>query len=156
MLTAIISDVIDRYRRPIRFAAVGVIGFAVDAAVLYILLISALAGPITGRALSVSAAMTTTWLLNRSFTFNAGTSPTLAEGVGYALIKGVGLALNFGVYALLVFGSPFNAYPVGAAAIATLAATSLNFTMLKTFLFRGQPGASVAPTDPETPAGRRI
>ena len=62
----------------LRFSAVGVAGFLVDTAVLYLGLAAGL-GPYVGRAISYVCASTTTWYLNRRFTFHARKSPRWAR-----------------------------------------------------------------------------
>ena len=58
------------------FAAVGVVGFGVDVAVLY--LVAPLLGWYGARVLSFIAAATATWALNRRYTFGARHSERVA------------------------------------------------------------------------------
>jgi len=72
----------------LRFAAVGCVGFAVDVAMLQ-LLRAAGAGLLWGRAGSFLVAATTTWALNRRYTFDdraatAGPAPPAANGCGFS------------------------------------------------------------------------
>ena len=55
-------------RQMLSFGFIGVIGFLVDAGVLYGALLCGL-GLYAGRAVSYMAAVTVTWRLNRSYTF---------------------------------------------------------------------------------------
>ncbi|MEJ7687337.1 MAG: GtrA family protein, partial [Variovorax sp.] len=86
------------------FAAVGVIGFAVDVGVLY------LAAPAFGwygaRVLSFVAAATATWALNRRYTFKPrGSGLSVGrEYAGYLATMLAGALVNYGVYVLVLQG----------------------------------------------------
>ena len=68
-------------RRFLTFALVGVVGFVVDASVLYMGIYMGL-GLRLGRVFSYLAAVTTTWALNRIFTFKAPSHRGSVVGVG--------------------------------------------------------------------------
>jgi len=121
-----------------RFGIVGTIGFAVDAAVLYLGLAFGL-GLYAGRALSYLAAATTTWALNRSWTFRGeGQHPALRQWVAFVLINLVGFACNYGTYAALVSSVEFVAqYPVIGVAAGSIAGMMGNFLLSRRFVFGG-------------------
>lgn len=117
---------------------VGVAGFVVDWACLTMFLWLGAGFPL-GRALSFMCAVTSTWLLNRLWTF-ASTDPLLLrQFVRFVSANAVGGALNYGVSVLLVLALPdlFGAYPVLAIAAGSLAGLAANFTLSKRYVFAG-------------------
>ena len=119
----------------LRFGVVGVIGFVVDTAVLYAGLALG-AGLYLGRAVSYVAAATTTWALNRAWTFRtrrAGPG-VAAQWARFAALNLVGFAANYGTYAALV---AFTAtHPVLAVAAGSLAGMGFNFALSRRYVFR--------------------
>jgi putative flippase GtrA len=86
-----------------RFIGVGASGFAIDAAVLFVLIRGASFGPLPARLASFSVAVFCTWLMNRLWTFAAQRSRRrLPEFVRYVTIQLSGGALNFTLYAIVV------------------------------------------------------
>jgi putative flippase GtrA len=80
----------------LRFGVVGVVGFVVDAGVLTLGLWAG-AGPWLGRVLSYLAAATTTFSLNRAWTFRAADRPGRWRRIGAVLLVNlVGFACNYG------------------------------------------------------------
>jgi putative flippase GtrA len=120
-----------------RFGIVGTVGFLVDVAVLYAALWLG-AGPYGGRLVSYLAAATTTWLLNRIWTFqdrNSDISPVRQWGI-FLVVNLVGFASNYGTYALLIGVSPFCArHPVIAVAAGALAGMLGNFALSRRYVF---------------------
>lgn len=120
----------------LRFALVGVCGLVVDMAILWVCL--PLIGPFAGRVVSFTAAVATTWALNRSFTFAANARKTRLFGEFgryFASMVGGG-ALNYGSYALLVgFVDLFTRYPLLAVAVGAVVGMAANFTLAKKFVF---------------------
>jgi putative flippase GtrA len=126
-------------RQSLAFAAVGTVGFAVDAGMLT-LLTSALGwGHYEGRALSFAAAVVVTWWLNRSWTFRArrpGRSLPL-EFLAYLGTQSVGSLVNLAAYAALVEGSDlFARTPALAVAAGSLLAMIVNFLSARLLVFR--------------------
>lgn len=129
----------------LRFGIVGVAGFAVDATVLTAALAVGL-GPWIGRALSYLAAATTTFLLNRAWTFR-GASPgarPMRQWALFLLVNLVGFASNYGTYAALISTVPFvSRNPVTGVAVGSLVGLLGNFLLARRFVF-GR-GASLRP-----------
>jgi putative flippase GtrA len=126
----------------LRFGAVGTVGFAVDTAVLYAALWFAGAGPYGGRLLSYLAAATTTWALNRCWTFRDRRSTVSAatQWASFLAVNLVGFGSNYGTYAALVALSPFCAqYPVVGVAAGALAGMAGNFFLSRRFVFGARP-----------------
>ena len=106
----------------LRFVVVGATGFLVDAGVLWLFLTFTPVGPLAARIVAIAVAMTTTWLLNRHFTFGASKRSMVSEGFRYGFIGtvdstianpvltatlvlvGVNIALGLLTYRLLASG----------------------------------------------------
>ncbi|CAK0772043.1 GtrA/DPMS transmembrane domain-containing protein [uncultured Gammaproteobacteria bacterium] len=123
----------------IKFGMVGVIGLAVDTAVLYALIYGASAGPYGARILSFLAAVTTTWALNRCFTFRGDhPDPVHHQWAKFIVANSLGGLINYGVYAgLIASGDPFAAHPVLAVCAGSLAGMFFNFAASKKLVFKG-------------------
>jgi putative flippase GtrA len=110
------------------FGVAGLLGFAVDASVLSVAIWLG-SGPRLGRLVSFLAALTATWLINRSRTFGdrAG-PPSLLEFIRYATASSLAGLVNLGVYMALVSSAPFfRAWPILALAVSTAVAMLINF-----------------------------
>jgi putative flippase GtrA len=121
-----------------RFGVVGSLGFVVDTAVLYGGLALGL-GLYAGRAVSYLAAATTTWALNRSWTFRDRKSgPALQQWATFVLVCLVGFAFNYGTYVLMVTTLATAAqHPVLGVAAGSLAGMIGNFLLSRRFVFGG-------------------
>lgn len=97
-----LSRGISKYFRFMRFAAVGTVGFCVDAGTLELLFFFANWHIFSARVISFLLAALTTWILNRYWTFNVATSPSRKEWALYTLGMSLGAAVNFGTFALAV------------------------------------------------------
>jgi putative flippase GtrA len=120
----------------LRFGVVGTIGFVVDTAVLYAGLALGL-GLYLGRAVSYLVAATTTWALNRAWTFRGlGDGPALRQWAVFVAVNLVGFACNYGTYAALVGSVVFVAqHPVIGVAAGSLAGMIGNFLLSRRFVF---------------------
>jgi putative flippase GtrA len=129
-----------RQSRFLRFSAVGVVGFLIDAGVLQMLLVLG-QGPYLGRLASFLAAATGTWLLNRRYTFRATTTRALhREWLHYLALMVVGGAVNYGVYAACLVTLPLvRAYPVIGVAVGSCAGLVVNFLSARFLVFRAAP-----------------
>jgi putative flippase GtrA len=130
-------------RQAMLFGLVGVVGFFVDAGVLYLL--KGWLGLYVGRAVSFFCAVAATWLLNRAFTFGnraSGHGP-LKEMLIYLGLMMIGGAVNYLAYALLVAHSPLvAAFPVLGVAAGSLAGMTFNLLTSRFLLFRHAAPAS--------------
>lgn len=126
------------FRQALRFAAVGVVGFFVDAGVL--MAARALLGMdlYTARALSYIAAATSTWAMNRTFTFKEHASAAwLKEWARFFAANLVGGGVNLGVYAALVKYVPLvYQHPVLGVAAGSLSGMCVNFVLSRVYVFR--------------------
>jgi putative flippase GtrA len=126
-------------REFLRFGTVGVLGFLVDTAVLYGMLALG-AGLYGGRAISYVAAATTTWALNRVWTFRhrGGGQQVHQQWALFLAVNLVGFTLNYGTYALLVAFVPVvAATPVLGVAAGAVAGMFSNFFFSRQVVFRG-------------------
>ncbi len=127
-----------------KFGLVGVVGLGVDVAVLYLLLATTDLGRYGARILSFLAAATTTWALNRSFTFRGAHDGSVLRQWGkFLAANSVGGLINFGTYAMLVAECPLvEAHPALGVAAGSLAGMFFNFAASKTLVFRPSPQRS--------------
>jgi putative flippase GtrA len=122
----------------LRFGAVGTVGFLVDSAVLLAGLGLGL-GLYSGRVLSYIAAATTTWALNRAWTFRGRgeADPAWQQWGLFLAVNLLGFACNYGTYAALVSLSPLvGRQPVIGVAAGALAGMAGNFLLSRRFVFR--------------------
>ncbi|MBL6455928.1 GtrA family protein [Belnapia sp. T6] len=122
-----------------RFGVVGVVGFLVDAGVLTAG-IALGTGPWFGRVLSYVAAASTTYALNRAWTFrSAPRASGRAAARQWALFLAVnliGFVFNYGTYAALLATVPLvAAHPVLGVAAGSLAGMVANFFVTRRFVF---------------------
>jgi putative flippase GtrA len=120
------------------FAAIGVVGFMVDTAVLYLAKDDLGLGLYGGRLLSFLVAATTTWLLNRVFTFgNPPVKSLRREWVHFLSVNSIGGLVNYGVYSGLVSSSALaGEHPVLGVAAGALAGLAFNYLGSKHAVFR--------------------
>ncbi len=121
-----------------KFGMVGVVGFIVDVAVLYLLLATTDFGRYGSRVLSFLSASTTTWTLNRNFTFRGEHDGTLLrQWAKFVAANSFGGMLNYGTYAALIAYSPLvAAHPVLGVAAGSIAGMFFNFTAAKKLVFK--------------------
>ncbi len=102
-------------------------------------------GPLPARIVAIAVAMTTTWLLNRHFTFGASKRSMVSEGFRYGFIGAVTSLINYGVYALLLIGAPLLS-PYAALVFASIAAMLFSFFGYSRYVFRAANGKASAYT----------
>ncbi len=118
------------------FGLIGVIGFVVDAGVLYGALACGL-GLYLGRLVSYLVAVSATWVLNRRYTFvgRPGVS-RIREWTKFVVSQLLGASINLGVYALLVRTSPMVAqHPVIGVGAGSLSGLLVNFSVARAYVF---------------------
>jgi putative flippase GtrA len=121
-----------------RFGLVGIAGFLIDVAVLYIALTLLGSGPYIGRGVSYLAAASSTWYLNRRVTFAARRSEAIGrEWLRFVLFNGAGGILNYSIYAVCLhyLGSAGLAPAIGVA-LGSLTGLCLNFALSRQLVFR--------------------
>ena len=119
-----------------RFAIVGAIGFSVDASVLHFLVAKAGWSPFAARALSFPPALTSTFLLNRAWTFKSLRIPAVQAYGAYTLIQIAGALINLAVFALCVLLIPvLYQWPLIALAIGAGVSLLFNFFASRRLVF---------------------
>lgn len=125
------------------FAAVGVAGFVVDTAVLYLAKDALGLGLYGGRLLSFLVAATATWFLNRTFTFSRppasalGVRALVGEWLRFLSVNSIGGLVNYGVYtALVVTVARVAEHPVLGVAAGAIAGLAFNYLGSKHAVFR--------------------
>jgi putative flippase GtrA len=123
-------------RQMLSFSVIGVLGFLVDASVLYVALSWGL-GLYAGRAVSYMSAVSATWVLNRRYTFERTSGDNkLHEWSRFVVSQLAGATINLGVYALLVHMSPLVAHePIIGVAAGSLSGLLINFSVARAFVF---------------------
>ena len=123
-------------RQMLSFSVVGVLGFLVDAGVLYVALAWGL-GLYGGRAVSYMSAVSATWLLNRRYTFEQKSGDNkLHQWARFVVSQLSGATINLGVYAALVHMSPLVAHaPVIGVAAGSLSGLLVNFSVARAYVF---------------------
>lgn len=124
-------------RQVAQFAVAGVLGFLVDAGMLYAALWAGL-GYFAGRVVSFLCAVFVTWQVNRTFTFASGRRQSwIAEFMHYLAAMAVGGVINYAVYGLVVLLAPQGKLtPLLAVAAGSAVAMSVNFLSAKFWVFR--------------------
>ena len=135
----------------LRFGVVGCVGFAVDATILQILAHRLGVNAILAQVPAFGVAVIATWLLNRTWTFNAARHPgRLKQAALYLGVQCVGAATNFVIYtAVLLLFPALNNWLVIPLAIGAVVAMCLTFLGSKHLAFRAPlpaKGATVADT----------
>lgn len=121
----------------ILFGMVGVVGFGVDTAVVYAT--RSWLGLYVAGTLAYAVAVTTTWWLNRIWTFRTvgRVAPVARQWAIFVAASLPGLCLNLGTYFLLITVVPLCATrPVLAIAAGAVAGMFANFTLSRTVVFR--------------------
>ncbi len=123
-------------RQALTFGAVGVVGYVVDASILFA--VTPALGAYAGRVVSYLCAATTTFALNRRLTFGVrGRAGLIRQWAAFVIANLAGGAVNFAVYAALIAAAPAPLdNPWLAVAAGSLAGMALNFTLSKRVVFR--------------------
>jgi len=119
-----------------RFGTVGVMGTVVDISTVYATM--ATLGLYAAGLAAYFAAVTTTWALNRAWTFaGRGSGGLVRQWMLFVAANGVGFVLNRGTYVLLVTAVPACAqYPVIAILAGAGAGMFANFNLSRSIVFR--------------------
>lgn len=121
--------------RFLRFAGVGAVGFGIDAGILTMLMRLGWQ-PVQARLVSFPAAVTTTWLLNKAWTFAADAASAGSSYMRYSGIQIVGALINLGMFTLLIAGFPtLRAVPWLPLAAAALVALVFNYLATRHLVF---------------------
>jgi len=121
--------------RLLLFAGCGAAGFVVDTSILWVLVRLVGINPYASRMVSYIAAVTTTWMLNRRFTF-CSSGPRAREFMHFVTVNVVGALVNYLVFAAIVSTWGIGGFiPVEAVAAGSLAGLFLNYSLSRRFVF---------------------
>lgn len=125
-------------RQASSFAVIGGLGFIVDGGILTFLNSVYGVDLLPARLVSFSAAVTTTWLLNRYQTFSDRKEARLVHEWGrYAAVNSIGSLMNMGIFFWLLSHYPILAdVPLVPLGIAASVALVFNFFASKYVVFR--------------------
>lgn len=119
------------------FGLAGVVGYFVDVAVT--ILLEPIMGVYIARVPGFMAAVTATWLLNRSLTFKSRPSKykkIYKEYLHYITLMIGGLAMNYAAYAVSVTLLPDSFYKIYmAVAIGSLAGMMINYLTSRKYIY---------------------
>ena len=116
------------------FAAIGVIGFLVDAGATYVGAKYIGLSPEVARPPGFILATIVNFALNRSITFRHAHSPLTSAFVRYSLVASAGLAVNYAVYSACVFLAPGAGIAVTPAILPLFVAAGCGVAMVITFV----------------------
>jgi putative flippase GtrA len=121
----------------LRFSAVGVVAFVIDAGTLQTALWLGL-DPYSGRVVSYLFAATSAWAMNRRYTFRVGSDEGLVrEWLAYLGTNAFGGLVNYGTYVVALWASDLaRAWPVLAVGAGSVAGLFFNFAVNKYYVFR--------------------
>ena len=127
----------------VRFGTVGVAGAVVDISTVYAAM--GTLGLYLSGLLAYFAAVTTTWALNRAWTFAGRGGGLLRQWMLFVAANGVGFVLNRGTFFVLVTLLPVCAqHPIIAILAGVGAGMFANFNLSRSVVFRPPPVAAGA------------
>ena len=116
------------------FAAIGLIGFFVDAGITFVCAKYAGLPPLFARPPGFIVATIVNFLLNRSITFRHSGAPALRAFVRYCGVASAGLAVNYAVYSACVLLAPSLGIAVRPAILPLFVAAGSGAAMVLTFV----------------------
>jgi putative flippase GtrA len=116
------------------FAAIGVIGYFVDAGITFACARYLGLSPELARPPGFIVATIVNYALNRSITFRHARAPVAGSFVRYWLVASLGLALNYAVYSACVALAPIAGISVTPAILPLFVAAGSGAAMTLTFL----------------------
>lgn len=121
----------------ISFAAVGTVGFVLDAAIIWALINYAAIPPIPAKLMAFPFAVTVTWFLNRNNTFkDRKQSNYLKEWIKYIQINSVGAITNNVSFIIIVAKIDyFYQQPIIAVALGSIIGMIFNYLGSKFLVF---------------------
>ena len=125
------------------FAAIGAMGYVVDAFITYVLVRYAGLNPLVARLPAFAVATVFNFVLNRLITFSDTSAPLLRAFLRYVVVCAAGLVVNYVVYALALavasaagIPTPPSTLPIFVA-FGSGAALFVTFFGFRFFAFRG-------------------
>lgn len=121
-------------RKGARFIAVGMVGFATDAGLLWITTTQANIDPYSARLMSFSSALIITWILNSSITFEASKTNKRRQFNSYLTVQVLSFGLNYSIYSGIVWLNWST--PLVALVVAALVSMVFSFCAMNLWVFR--------------------
>ncbi|MGO4869658.1 MAG: GtrA family protein [Roseiarcus sp.] len=115
------------------FAAIGLLGYFVDAGITYFGAKYLGLSPELARPPGFVVATIVNFALNRAITFRHADAPLLRAFLRYWLVAGAGLVVNYAVYYACVFASPLIGVAVTPAILPLFVAAGSGVPMVVTF-----------------------
>jgi putative flippase GtrA len=115
------------------FAAIGVIGYFVDAGITYLCAKYLGLSPELARPPGFIIATIVNFVLNRWITFRHTQAPVIGSFVRYVLVASAGLAVNYAVYSACVLLAPSAGIAVTPAILPLFVAAGSGAAMILTF-----------------------
>ena len=106
------------------FAVSGLISFAVDSGLLYLLTRAFSLSPFLARPIAIGCAMTAGFLAHRRLTFAMTGSPTLAEFIRFVAVAWSASVVNYAIFAGILLWRPAT-----EPLLALIAATTLSMVV---------------------------
>ena len=116
------------------FAAIGLIGYVVDAGITYLCAKYLRLSPVLARPPGFIIATIVNFFLNRWITFRHARTPLASSFVRYWLVASVGLAVNYAVYSACVALAPRVGIVVTPAILPLFVAAGSGVAMAFTFI----------------------
>jgi putative flippase GtrA len=116
------------------FAAIGLLGYVVDATITYACAKYLGLSPELARPPGFIVATIVNFALNRSITFRHSRTPLLRAFLRYCGVAAVGLAVNYSVYSACVLLAPRAGFAVTPAILPLFVAAGSGAAMVLTFL----------------------
>jgi putative flippase GtrA len=116
------------------FAAIGLLGYFVDATITYVCAKYLGLSPELARPPGFLVATVVNFALNRSITFRHSHAPLLRAFLRYCGVAAVGLAVNYSVYSVCVLLAPRAGFAVTPAILPLFVAAGSGAAMVLTFV----------------------
>jgi putative flippase GtrA len=115
------------------FAAIGLVGYVIDAGVTYLGAKYLGLSPEVARPPGFLIATVINFALNRAITFRHAAAPLMRAFLRYCLVAAAGLVVNYAVYLLCVFLWPLAGFVVTPAVLPLFVAAGAGAAMVLTF-----------------------
>jgi putative flippase GtrA len=125
------------HRQFLKFALVGAAGFLVDGGTLALVLKTTALDAYSARIIAIAAALSGTWLLNRSVTFGGSRHSLIGEATRYGGVGIAGSILNYGIYSAILLAAP-QAGAFIALCIASASVRLFSYSGYSQLVFRAK------------------
>ncbi|MEQ1714642.1 MAG: GtrA family protein [Hyphomicrobium sp.] len=117
------------------FLVSGLLAFATDAGVLWMVTHSGAMNPYTGRLVAIAVAMVVAYFAHRTLTFGVSEPPGLRQFAKFCSLAATANAINYAIYAGILIAHP-DSPPLYALLVATLVATVVSYLGMRFGVFR--------------------